>query len=92
MKDKTVNGIIEEDKKEPLMLMSGPSSGNHQSTLRFDNLGPLVVNRDGTLARIENWETLTDIEKRNIERVLVRRNRQRLEALRSMETQEISQE
>ncbi|EMR10729.1 hypothetical protein PNEG_00879 [Pneumocystis murina B123] len=92
MKEKAVNGIIEEDKKEPLMLMQGPSSGNHQSSLRLDNLGPLVVNRDGTLARIENWETLTEIEKNNIERVLVRRNRQRLEALRSMESEEVSEE
>ncbi|QSL64594.1 hypothetical protein MERGE_001895 [Pneumocystis wakefieldiae] len=84
MKEMAVNGIIEEEKEEPLMLMPGPSSGNYQSTLRLDNLGPLVVNRDGTLARIENWETLTQIERENIERVLVRRNRQRLEALRSM--------
>ncbi|KAG4301376.1 hypothetical protein PCANB_002232 [Pneumocystis canis] len=68
----------------PLMLTDYPSnnhSSSQSSTLRLDQLGPVVINSDGTLARIENWLSLTDIEKRRIERVLVQRNQERLKKL-----------
>ncbi|KAG5513998.1 hypothetical protein PMAC_000620 [Pneumocystis sp. 'macacae'] len=71
----------------PLMLPSVPTNpsatvGTAQATLRLDQLGPVIVNSDGTLSRIDNWAALTDAEKRNIERLLVRRNSARLQALR----------
>ncbi|KAG4305957.1 hypothetical protein PORY_000867 [Pneumocystis oryctolagi] len=59
----------------------GASAAANGPALRLDQLGPMVVNRDGTLARIENWAALTEQEKRRIERVLVQRNRQRLARL-----------
>ncbi|CCJ29611.1 unnamed protein product [Pneumocystis jirovecii] len=76
------------DAQTPLMLPAVPSNpsattGVPQATLRLDQLGPVIVNSDGTLARIDNWAALTDAEKRNIERLLVRRNCARLEALRA---------
>ncbi|KAG4301385.1 hypothetical protein PCK1_002311 [Pneumocystis canis] len=75
---------MESTSSTPLMLPERPSndaSTTHSPILRLDQLGPVVVNRDGTLARIENWESLTDLEKRRIERILVQRNRLRLEKL-----------
>jgi hypothetical protein len=53
------------------------------STIKLDHLGPLVVNQDGTMSRISNWDKMTDIEKRNTLRVLGKRNKQRLEALKA---------
>ncbi|PWY63499.1 hypothetical protein BO83DRAFT_157983 [Aspergillus eucalypticola CBS 122712] len=35
------------------------------SAVALDHLGPVVVNQDGTLSRISNWEAMTEIEKKN---------------------------
>lgn len=52
------------------------------SAVALDHLGPVVVNQDGTLSRISNWEAMTEIEKKNTLRVLGKRNKMRLEALK----------
>ncbi|KZT39765.1 hypothetical protein SISSUDRAFT_984355 [Sistotremastrum suecicum HHB10207 ss-3] len=48
---------------------------NVGSTLKLDELGPMVVNSDGTLSRIANWKEMSEIEKDRTLRVLVARNR-----------------
>ncbi|KAJ4987886.1 hypothetical protein SVAN01_06616 [Stagonosporopsis vannaccii] len=50
--------------------------------VKLDHLGPLVVNKDGTLSRIANWDKMADIERQNTLRVLGKRNQLRLGALR----------
>lgn len=69
---------------------SGPSADTNQldlsqpgSTVTLDHLGPMVVNTDGTLSRIANWDGMTEIEKKTTLRVLGKRNKQRLEALKA---------
>jgi predicted Fe-S protein YdhL (DUF1289 family) len=42
----------------------------------------MVVNVDGTLSRISNWEGMADIEKKNTLRIIAKRNQARLEALK----------
>ncbi|KAJ9192156.1 hypothetical protein DTO021D3_5543 [Paecilomyces variotii] len=51
------------------------------SSVKLDHLGPLVVNRDGTLSRIANWDKMTEIEKKNTVRILGKRNQLRRDAL-----------
>ncbi|RPD63523.1 hypothetical protein L227DRAFT_651134 [Lentinus tigrinus ALCF2SS1-6] len=51
---------------------------NSNQTFKFDKLGPVVVNSDGTLSRIANWENMAPIEKERTLRVLVARNKVRL--------------
>ncbi|KAG9007407.1 hypothetical protein FRB95_006675 [Tulasnella sp. JGI-2019a] len=51
---------------------------NLGTTFKFDKLGPLVVNSDGTLSRISNWENLSDIERERTFRILNARNKIRL--------------
>lgn len=46
--------------------------------IRFDSLGPMVVNSDGTLSRISNWAEMTEIERARTIRVLVARNKIRI--------------
>ncbi|EMD32709.1 hypothetical protein CERSUDRAFT_118459 [Gelatoporia subvermispora B] len=46
--------------------------------VKLDALGPMVVNSDGTISRIANWQNLTDLEKERTMRVLVARNRVRI--------------
>jgi hypothetical protein len=50
--------------------------------VKLDHLGPLVVNKDGTLSRIANWDKMADIEKQNTLRILGKRNQLRLGELR----------
>jgi predicted Fe-S protein YdhL (DUF1289 family) len=40
------------------------------------------VNEDGTISRINNWHEMTEIEKNNVNRILLKRNRQRLAKLK----------
>jgi len=80
----------EQQQQQPYLALpeSGSSSGTNQldlsqpgSTVTLDHLGPMVVNTDGTLSRIANWEGMTEIERKTTLRVLGKRNKQRLEAL-----------
>lgn len=52
------------------------------TTVKLDGLGPLVVNVDGTMSRISNWDKMAEIEKQNTLRIIGKRNQQRLVALR----------
>lgn len=45
----------------------------------------MVVNVDGTLSRISNWEKMTELEQKNTLRIIGKRNKQRLEALKARE-------
>lgn len=55
--------------------------------IRFDHLGPIVVNKDGTMSRITNWDKMAAIEKENTLRILGKRNKARMEALKKREEQ-----
>ena len=50
-------------------------------TMRFEELGPIIINSDGTTRRIDNWDTLTDHEKEVTWRRIRKRNEQRKKAL-----------
>ncbi|KAF1925204.1 uncharacterized protein M421DRAFT_423997 [Didymella exigua CBS 183.55] len=72
--------------KGPLSL---PEPGSDATQLnvngegvRLDHLGPLVVNKDGSLSRIANWDKMAEIEKQNTLRILGKRNQLRLNGLK----------
>lgn len=94
-KDQTTNttSSTEDNKpKSPLALPSIPSdSGNAPTqidmsqggtTVQLDHLGPMVVNTDGTMSRISNWDNMAEIEKKATLRIIGKRNQARLEKLR----------
>jgi hypothetical protein len=56
------------------------SNGN--TTVSLDHLGPMVVNVDGTLSRISNWDKMAEVEKTATRRIIGKRNLARLEALK----------
>lgn len=85
---------VEDDKKPALLLEDGSTaepthridlSAGGQGSVKLDNLGPLVVHKDGTTSRISNWGEMTQIERDNTLRVLGKRNQLRLEKLRGGE-------
>eukprot|EP00566_Odontella_aurita_P025961 CAMPEP_0113562272 /NCGR_PEP_ID=MMETSP0015_2-20120614/20435_1 /TAXON_ID=2838 /ORGANISM="Odontella" /LENGTH=114 /DNA_ID=CAMNT_0000464151 /DNA_START=126 /DNA_END=470 /DNA_ORIENTATION=- /assembly_acc=CAM_ASM_000160 len=49
--------------------------------MKFDHLGPVIINADGTTRSIENWNELTEKEKEVTWRRISKRNAQRREAL-----------
>ena len=51
--------------------------------MALDNLGPMVVGRDGTLARVSNWHEMTEHEQKMTLRVLGKRNQLRLGNLKA---------
>lgn len=59
-------------------------AGTGQS-VKLGHLGPMVVNRDGTLSRIANWEHMSEFERQNTLRILGKRNQLRMETLRAEE-------
>lgn len=52
-------------------------------SVRLDAMGPLVVNTDGTMGRIGNWTGMTEGEKAQTLKLLGRRNKQRLDAIKA---------
>ncbi|KAJ7468687.1 hypothetical protein FB451DRAFT_379174 [Mycena latifolia] len=55
----------------PQLYTGGPA-------VKIEDLGPMVVNSDGTLSRISNWSNMTEAEKERTLRVLSARNKIRL--------------
>jgi hypothetical protein len=74
--------------QKPLALPSASTSEPTTSlkvngdAVKLDHFGPVVVNQDGTLSRINNWAEMSEIERTNTLRVLGKRNRLRLEKVR----------
>lgn len=84
---KTQSQEQEEKKGTPLGLTEPPAGGikldvGSGEGVALDHLGPMVVNKDGTISRITNWDKMADIEKKNTMRILQKRNKQRLDALK----------
>ncbi|RUS28240.1 hypothetical protein BC938DRAFT_482117 [Jimgerdemannia flammicorona] len=75
---------------QPLALPASTSDSTTQVSVGGDSvklmdMGPVVVNADGTISRIDNWHELSDIERQNVNRILLKRNAQRLAQLKEKE-------
>lgn len=58
-------------------------SRSQPSTVKLDDLGPMLVNTDGTLSRIQNWQSMTALEKERTLKILGKRNMLRQEKLKN---------
>ncbi|KAF9093351.1 hypothetical protein BGX27_001621 [Mortierella sp. AM989] len=86
------------EKDKPVLGLPAPgdvpsSAPSHElevngQDIKLDILGPVVVNENGTISRIDNWHEMTEIEKANTRRILLKRNAQRLTRLRAEQQQE----
>ena len=94
----TTEDTSSENNTAPLALPATPFSSNNNDssigqldlanggqTVKLDALGPMVVNVDGSLSRISNWDKMTEMEQKSTMRVLGKRNKARLEALKEKE-------
>lgn len=75
--------------KQPLPLPEPPTGSDATQLtvdgegIKLDHLGPMVVNVDGTLSRIGNWDKMAPIERENTLRIIGKRNQTRLATLRA---------
>ncbi|KAF7731235.1 hypothetical protein EC973_000651 [Apophysomyces ossiformis] len=81
--------------EKPLLALPSTAEETVQTVGVNDNyklkeLGPVVVNEDGSLSRINNWHEMSDIEKSNVNRILLKRNRERLQRLKEKQKDEPS--
>ena len=68
------------------MLAQAPEDARCEITLdvstgepvTLDHMGPVVVNTDGTLSRITNWEQMSESERAVVKRRIAKRNVERL--------------
>ena len=76
----------------PLMLENTPASKPDSATrvlsvggpaISLDELGPIVINSNGTTSRIENWASLSADEQERSHRRISKRNAERIAVLRS---------
>ncbi|KAI1506131.1 hypothetical protein F5X99DRAFT_125122 [Biscogniauxia marginata] len=51
--------------------------------IKLDLLAPIVVNEDGTLGRVANWGEMAEFERDNLLRIIGKRNRTRMNALKA---------
>ncbi|KAG0140086.1 hypothetical protein CROQUDRAFT_28096, partial [Cronartium quercuum f. sp. fusiforme G11] len=54
-------------------------------SVTLDHLGPMVINTDGTISRISDWDKLSEIEKTRTLRLVAQRNAQRITRLKEQE-------
>jgi hypothetical protein len=84
--------------KAPLALPEAPANATQLdmssggTTVSLDHLGPMVVNVDGTMSRISNWDKMAEIEKKNTLRIIGKRNKDRLAALKTAAAQNEGEE
>lgn len=76
-------GLPPPPSEEEAAMKLDMSSGS--DTIKLDHLGPLVVNKDGSLSRISNWEQMTAQEKKSTLKILGKRNQLRTDALKESE-------
>ena len=90
--DKQVEGS---DQTIPQIMPADPSDESipklkFGDTLRFEELGPIILNSDGTTRRIANWEEMTDREREVAWRRIKKRNEERRKFLEDEQQQQLS--
>mmetsp|Transcript_106000 Transcript_106000/g.167366 ORF Transcript_106000/g.167366 Transcript_106000/m.167366 type:complete len:106 (-) Transcript_106000:12-329(-) len=87
----TSASLFDHREEAPLQLENSErTSENDQQTvvvdgnpIKMDKLGPIVINVDGSMSRINNWHEMTEQEQKNTLRLIGKRNQQRLAKLRA---------
>jgi hypothetical protein len=60
-------------------------------SIRFEEMGPVIINADGTTRRIDNWDQMTKSEQEVAWRRIAKRNEERRKALLEEQQQEKQQ-
>ncbi|KAI9473752.1 MAG: hypothetical protein EXX96DRAFT_450723, partial [Benjaminiella poitrasii] len=59
-----------EPEKKPILALPSTAEAtvnmDINDTYKLKDLGPVVINEDGSMSRINNWHEMADIEKANV--------------------------
>lgn len=78
----TFSSSAESSQQESMQLeVNGESVG-------MEELGPIIINEDGTMRRITNWHLLNDREKASSWKVIKKRNAKRIETLKTKQAEQ----
>lgn len=91
-------GTLNASVDAPLLMLPAPGDGDASITLdastgeavTLDHLGPVVVNSDGSLSRISNWEQMSEQEQKITKRRIAKRNVERLRQFEGDEQLKVS--
>ncbi|PRP75635.1 hypothetical protein PROFUN_08001 [Planoprotostelium fungivorum] len=104
--------MSEEQKAQESLTLPAPEEGEGARTLHvgskvaLEDMGPVVVNENGTVSQIANWSQMNQvmrhflsdtriddpqIERDNVNRILLKRNKQRLDRLKELEAKKDEQ-
>lgn len=79
---------------EPQLSLPAPgnisevdSARDTTQTVKLDDLGPMVLNTNGTLSRIHNWNEMSELERERTLRILGKRNQLRRENILASEAE-----
>ena len=72
--------VRDETESQDLSLLSGEELD--EMCMKLDQFGPIVLNADGSMSRIKNWDSMDQRERDNTARVICRRNKKRAQDLR----------
>lgn len=61
-------------------------------TIRLEEMGPIILNTDGTTRRIENWDNLTEREREVTWRRISKRNEERRQKLLQEQEEQLKQQ
>ena len=94
-KDETSNGQQQQpDEQQPEFLqLPEPSSDDMPTlklgeTIKFYEIGPVIINTDGTTSRIANWDQMTKMEQEVAWKRIGERNQRRLLKKNKMDEEE----
>lgn len=76
----------DEENDTPFLLPGNPNDHSIPSiklgeTIRFEDMGPVIINSDGTTRRIANWDQMTKHEQEVTWRRISKRNEERRKIL-----------
>jgi len=83
---------------EQLLITDAPAEASSQDDkaqsiavgtegVQLDHLGPMVINSDGTISRISNWDKMTEPERSRTIRLVTQRNAMRVQKLKDQPSQ-----
>ena len=78
---------MSEADQNPLALPYEPHNDvqtvDYSNCFKLDQLGPMIINTDGSIQRVSNWNELTQEEQDRTFRLICARNQKRLAILKA---------
>ena len=79
-------------RSDPRINSSAASKNDGEDVFKLQDLGPIIINSDGSMSRIPNWATMDDNEKATAQRLIAKRNERRKKELQESKGSDLSKD